>query len=38
MTIGSARAYVAEVLGTMLLLATVVGSGVMAQTLSGGNV
>ena len=37
MTIGSSRAYVAELLGTMLLLAAVVGSGVMAQTLSPGN-
>ena len=37
MTIGPARAYVAELVGTMLLLATVVGSGVMAQTLSSGN-
>ncbi|MBA3451857.1 MAG: hypothetical protein H0T42_02025 [Deltaproteobacteria bacterium] len=30
---GSARAYVAEPLGTTFLLATVVGSGVMAQAL-----
>ena len=37
MTISSTRAYVAELLGTMLLLATVVGSGVMAQTLSPDN-
>ncbi len=32
------RAYVAELLGTALLLATVVGSGVMAERLAGGNV
>lgn len=31
------RALVAECLGTMILLATVVGSGVMAQRLAGGN-
>ncbi len=34
MTISDARAYAAELLGTTLLLATVVGSGVMGQTLS----
>src|SRR4051812_36136922 len=33
-----ARKLVAEVLGTMLLLAAVVGSGIMGQRLSGGNV
>jgi glycerol uptake facilitator-like aquaporin len=32
-----ARRFVAEALGTALLLATVVGSGVMAERLSGGN-
>ena len=32
------RKHLAEALGTLLLLATVVGSGIMAQTLSGGNV
>lgn len=31
------RRYVAEALGTALLLATVVGSGIMAERLSGGN-
>ena len=31
------RRLVAEFLGTLLLLATVVGSGVMGETLSGGN-
>lgn len=31
------RALLAEALGTMLLLATVVGSGIMGQTLSAGN-
>jgi len=31
------RRYVAEALGTALLLAAVVGSGIMAQALSGGN-
>lgn len=31
------RRYIAELLGTALLLAAVVGSGVMAQRLSGGN-
>lgn len=34
----SARAYVAEALGTALLLAVVVGSGIMAQQLAAGNV
>jgi glycerol uptake facilitator-like aquaporin len=33
-----ARRIVAEAVGTALLLATVVGSGIMAETLSGGNV
>ena len=32
-----ARKLVAEVLGTLLLLATVVGSGIMAENLAGGN-
>jgi glycerol uptake facilitator-like aquaporin len=32
------RAYAAECLGTALLLATVVGSGIMAEKLAGGNV
>ena len=34
----SSRAYAAEALGTAILLATVVGSGIMAENLSGGNV
>ncbi len=34
----SARRYTAEALGTALLLAAVVGSGIMAERLSGGNV
>src|SRR5499427_8723432 len=34
----SARKLVAEGLGTMLLLAAVVGSGIMGERLSGGNV
>ncbi|MCQ2003976.1 aquaporin [Rhizobium sp. NRK18] len=34
----SSRKLVAELLGTALLLATVVGSGIMAERLSGGNV
>jgi glycerol uptake facilitator-like aquaporin len=34
----SARAYAAETLGTAILLATVVGSGIMAENLAGGNV
>ncbi len=33
-----ARRFVAEGLGTTMLLATVVGSGIMAERLSGGNV
>jgi glycerol uptake facilitator-like aquaporin len=33
-----ARRLVAEALGTALLLATVVGSGIMGETLAGGNV
>jgi len=33
-----ARRLVAEALGTALLLATVVGSGIMAERLAGGNV
>lgn len=33
-----ARAYAAEALGTAILLATVVGSGIMAENLAGGNV
>src|SRR5688572_672640 len=37
MTIDAPRAYAAELLGSALLLATVVGSGVMAQTLSPNN-
>lgn len=34
----AAQRYAAEAIGTALLLATVVGSGIMAETLSGGNV
>ena len=34
----TSRQLAAEVLGTMLLLATVVGSGIMAERLAGGNV
>ena len=34
----SARILVAEFAGTMLLLATVIGSGIMAQRLAGGNI
>ena len=34
----SNRAYAAETLGTAILLATVVGSGIMAENLAGGNV
>lgn len=37
MTINAKRAYAAELLGSVLLLATVVGSGVMAQRLSPDN-
>jgi glycerol uptake facilitator-like aquaporin len=33
-----ARKFIAEMLGTMLLLAAVVGSGIMGERLSGGNV
>ena len=33
-----ARAYAAETFGTAILLATVVGSGIMAENLAGGNV
>ena len=32
------RALMAEALGTLLLLATVVGSGIMAERLAGGNI
>lgn len=35
---GLARRLVAETLGSALLLATVVGSGIMAECLAGGNV
>ncbi len=38
MTADPARQLAAEALGTALLLATVVGSGIMAQMLAGGNV
>lgn len=38
MAIASARRYVAEGLGTALLLAAVVGSGIMGERLAGGNV
>jgi glycerol uptake facilitator-like aquaporin len=34
----SARRYVAEAIGTAMLLATVVGSGIMGERLAGGNV
>lgn len=34
----SARILVAEFAGTMLLLATVIGSGIMAERLAGGNI
>lgn len=37
MTLPLSKKLVAEALGTALLLATVVGSGIMADTLSGGN-
>ena len=33
-----ARRAVAEALGTMMLLAAIVGSGIMAERLAGGNV
>jgi len=36
--LSTARVYVAETLGTAILLATVVGSGIMAENLAGGNV
>ena len=36
--VGVARRLVAEAIGTALLLATVVGSGIMAERLAGGNV
>ena len=36
--ISSSRVYAAETLGTAILLATVVGSGIMAENLAGGNV
>ena len=35
--ISSSRAYAAETIGTTILLATVVGSGIMAENLAGGN-
>ena len=35
---GLGKRLAAEWLGTMLLVATVVGSGIMAETLAGGNV
>lgn len=38
MTISNTQKYVAELVGTAFLLATVVGSGIMAEQLSGGNV
>jgi glycerol uptake facilitator-like aquaporin len=38
MTIDARRAYAAELVGSMLLLATVVGSGIMAQRLSPENI
>jgi glycerol uptake facilitator-like aquaporin len=37
MAIDERRSYVAELLGTAILLATVVGSGVMGEQLAGGN-
>ena len=36
--VSSGRAFAAEILGSAMLLATVVGSGIMAEQLSGGNV
>lgn len=36
--VSPSRAYAAETLGTAILLATVVGSGIMAESLAGGNV
>jgi len=38
MTMDAKRAYAAELIGTALLLATIVGSGIMAERLAGGNV
>src|SRR4051812_20235239 len=38
MRVTRARKLVAEALGTALLLATVVGSGIMGESLAGGNV
>lgn len=38
MQVTTARRLVAEALGTTMLLATVVGSGIMAERLSSGNV
>jgi len=38
MTFSPERRYAAEFIGTALLLATVVGSGIMAEALAGGNV
>lgn len=38
MTVSTTRQLAAEAIGTALLLATVVGSGIMAERLSGGNV
>ena len=38
MQVTLSRKLVAEALGTALLLATVVGSGIMGETLAGGNV
>ena len=38
MQVTFSRKLVAEALGTALLLATVVGSGIMGETLAGGNV
>ncbi|HVZ39085.1 MAG TPA: MIP/aquaporin family protein [Candidatus Kapabacteria bacterium] len=35
---GTARQFVSEFIGTAMLLATVVGSGIMAENLAGGNV
>ena len=37
-TFSGAQRWVSEALGTAFLLATVVGSGIMAETLSGGNI
>lgn len=38
MTYAPAQKYAAEWLGTALLLTTVIGSGIMGEQLSGGNV